>query len=72
MEAKIQVMGHAADVVKALQRLDDNGYSGHLSYILHMLGAPRFMQTYLAAESKPEEVMAFGKSHDIVINKMVV
>jgi len=33
--------------------------------------APRFMQTYMAGESKPEEVMAFGKSHGIAINKMV-
>jgi len=49
-----------------------NGYSGHLSYILHMLDTPRFMQTYLAGESKPEGVMAFGQSHRIVINKMVV
>jgi len=67
-----QVMERAAETVKALQRLDLNGYSGHLSYILHMLEAPRFMQTYLAGESKPEEIMAFGKSHGIVINKMVV
>jgi hypothetical protein len=37
-----------------------------------MLEAPRFRKTYLAGESKPEEVMAFGKSHGIVINKMVV
>ena len=31
----------------------------------------RFIKTDLAGESKPEEVMAFGKSHGIVINKMV-
>jgi len=67
-----QVMERAAETVTALQRLDHNGYSGHLSYILHMLEAPRFMQTYMAGKSKPEEVMAFGKSHNIVINKMVV
>lgn len=67
-----QVMERAAETVTTLQRLDHNGYSGHLSYILHMLDAPKFMQTYLKGESKPEEVMAFGKSHSIVINKMVV
>ena len=67
-----QSMACAAETVKALQRLDHNGYSGHLSYILHMLEAPRFRQTYLAGESKPEEVMVFGMSHGIVINKMVV
>jgi hypothetical protein len=67
-----QVMERAAETVKALQRQDLNGYSGHLTYILHMLDAPRFMRTYLAGESKPEAVMTFGKSHQIVINKMVV
>lgn len=36
------------------------------------MDAQRFLQTYLAGELKPEEVMAFGKSHQIVINKMVV
>lgn len=67
-----QVMERATETVIALQRLDHNGYSGHLSYILHILEAPRFMQTYQAGESKPEEIMAFGKSHHIVINKMKV
>lgn len=67
-----QAMARANETVKALQRLDLNGYSGHLSFILHMLDAPRFMQTYMAGESRPEEIMAFGKSHGIVINKMVV
>lgn len=49
-----QVMERAAETVTALQRQDINGYTGHLSYILHMLDAPRFMRTYLAGESKPE------------------
>lgn len=66
-----RVMERAAETVATLQRLDRNGYTGHLSYILHMLDAPRFTQTYLKGESKPEEVAAFGKSHSIVINKMV-
>lgn len=67
-----QVMERAQETVTALQRLDHSGYSGHLSYLLHMLDSPMFMQTYLAGESKPEEIMAFGKSHRIVINKMLV
>ena len=36
--------------VADLQRLDDNGYSGHLSFILHMLDTPRFLATYQAGE----------------------
>ena len=66
-----QVMTMARKTIAALQRLDKNGYSGHLSYILHMLEAPRFLATYQAGDFKPEEVMAFGQSHQIVINRMV-
>ena len=67
-----QVMEDAADAIKALQELDITGYSGHLSYILYMLSIPQFLDTYLKGACKPEEIMVFGKSHRIVINKMVV
>ncbi len=67
-----RVMVMAQKAITALQRLDENGYSGHLSFILHMLESPRFLETYLAGASRPEEVMAFGKTHRIVINKMVI
>ena len=63
-----QVMRIAADTIADLQRLDANGYSGHLSFILHMLAAPRFMAVYTSGGFKPEEIMAFGKSHRIVVN----
>lgn len=62
----------ARETVGALQRLDENGYTGHISYILHMLDTPRFLETYRAGEFKPEEIMTFGKTHRIVINKMVL
>lgn len=65
----VMAMGESA--IKALQQLDDTGYSGHLSYILHMLDAPRFLETYLAGAFKPEEVADFGKSHQIIINRMI-
>ncbi len=63
-----QVMKIAEKTIRELQILDDTGYSGHISYIMHMLKAPKFLSTYLAGEHKPEEVMAFGKTHNIVIN----
>ena len=66
-----QVMAIAEEIIAALQRLDDNGYSGHLSFVLHMLDTPRFLATYLAGDFKPEEIMAFGKTHRIAINRMV-
>lgn len=66
-----QVMDIANQSINALQQLDDSGYSGHISCILHMLDAPRFLSTYLAGDYKPEEVVAFGKTYKIVINRMV-
>ena len=60
----------ARAAVARIQEIDDTGYSGHLSYILHMLGSDKFLSVYEAGEYKPEEIMAFGKSHNIVINRM--
>ena len=37
-----------------------------------MLEAPKFRNTYLSGDFKPEEIMVFGKQHGIVINKMLV
>ena len=66
-----RVMEMGKKTIRDLQLLDDHGYSGHISYILHMLDAPRFLAVYLASEHKPEEVMQFGKTHNIIINHMV-
>ena len=67
-----QVMEKGDDAIRALQRLDDCGYSGHLSYILYMLDSPAFLSTYLAGEYRPEAVMDFGKTHGIVINRVIM
>lgn len=66
-----RVMELSGQAITALQRLDENGYSGHISFILHMLDSPRFLATYLAGEFRPAEVMVFGQTHGIVINRMV-
>jgi Fe-S-cluster containining protein len=65
-----QAVALARAAVAKIQAIDDTGYSGHLSYILHMLGSEKFRQVYLAGAFKPEEIMLFGKSHKIVINRM--
>lgn len=65
------VMECGQRTIEALQRLDGNGYSGHISFVLYMLEAPRFLETYLAGGFKPDELMAFGKTHRIVINRMM-
>ena len=69
---KRKIMNAADQSIKALQKLDITGYSGHLSYILYMLSIPKFLDTYLKGDLKPEEIMVFGKSHKIVINKTVI
>lgn len=66
-----KVMALGQKTIRMLQQLDDNGYSGHLSYILHMLDMPAFLKAYLAGEYRPESVMAFGKTHGIVINRVM-
>lgn len=66
-----QVMALGDTAIEALQQLDDCGYSGHLSYILHMLDTPAFLNVYLADEYHPEAIMAFGKTHGIFINRMM-
>lgn len=58
--------------IKELQQLDNTGYSGHLSFILYMLSTPAFLATYENGDFKPEEIMEFGKSHKIAINKMMI
>ena len=67
-----QVMAMGDEAIRALQQLDHSGYSGHLSYILYMLDTPAFLSTYLAGDYRPEAIMAFGKSHGIVVNRIVV
>ncbi len=65
------VMKLADETIRRLQILDDTGYTGHISYILYMLENSKFLETYLAGEHRPEEIMQFGKAHRIFINRSV-
>lgn len=51
-----------------LQDLDSNGYSGHITYILHLLRQPDFLKFYLSGGFNPVQIAAYGKSHGIIIN----
>jgi Fe-S-cluster containining protein len=66
-----RVMANGDEAIRALQQLDDSGYSGHLSYILYMLDTPAFLNAYVTGDYRPEAVMAFGKSHGIIINRVM-
>ena len=65
-----QVIKMGDETICQLQRLDDTGYSGHLSYVLHMLDTPQFLKTYRNGQFKPEAIMDFGKTHKVLINRM--
>ncbi len=64
-----QAVEKAKKTVKKLQELDSTGYSGHISYVLHLLNKPDFKKLYLSGGFNPGLIMAFGKKHGIVINQ---
>lgn len=64
-----QAVEKAKKTVKKLQQLDSTGYSGHISYVLHLLNKPDFKKLYLSGGFNPGVIMAFGKKHGIVINQ---
>jgi hypothetical protein len=64
-----QAMALTKKAVKEMQQLDDTGYSGHLSFILHLLDRPGFAKLYLSGGFDPGKIMDFGKSHGIIINR---
>jgi hypothetical protein len=55
--------------VREMQRLDDTGYSGHISYILQLLDDTGFRKLYLSGGFAPEQIMKFGKTHGLIINR---
>jgi hypothetical protein len=66
-----QAVETAEKTVRKIQGLDDSGYSGHLSFILHLLGLPEFRKLYLAGGFDPAKIANFGKIHGIIINRHV-
>ncbi|MFH1153273.1 MAG: YkgJ family cysteine cluster protein [Pseudomonadota bacterium] len=65
------VMDVAETTIKALQQLDTTGYSGHISFVLNLLEQTAFSQVYLSGDFRPKDIMEFGKSHRIIINRLV-
>ena len=66
-----QAVELAKMTVQRLQKLDATGYSGHISYILHLLDKTEFRNLYKSGGFNPGAIMSFGKKHGIVINCMV-
>ena len=65
-----QAVELAKTTVERLQQLDITGYSGHISYILHLLNKQMFGKLYTSGGFDPSQIMSFGKKHGIVINRM--
>ena len=66
-----QAVELAKQTVKKLQQLDETGYSGHISYIIHLIATPDFRTLYKSGGFNPVNIMGFGKKHGIIINRMV-
>lgn len=64
-----QVVEMARKTVRALQRADENGYSGHISHILEMLAHAAFRTLYMEGGFDPAAVQVYGKAHGILINR---
>jgi hypothetical protein len=64
-----QAVGLSHATVKEIQRLDSTGYSGHISFILYLLGMEEFRKTYLSGGFNPSLIADFGKSHCIITNQ---
>jgi len=56
--------------VARLQRLDDCGYSGHISFILTLLDSDDFRSFYTAGGFDPRRIAGFGKANCLVINRI--
>lgn len=66
-----QAMELADDTISKMQKLDDTGYSGHMSFILYLLEKSGFRKTYMGGKFNPGKIMNFGKGHGIIINRFV-
>lgn len=64
-----RVMERAEETIRTLQRLDDTGYSGHISVVLHLMEDPEFLSVYRSGDFRPERVADYGKRHGMRINR---
>ena len=64
-----QAVDAARSTVREIQKLDDTGYSGHISYIIDLLSDISFRELYLSGRFVPQQIMKFGKTHGLIINR---
>jgi len=66
-----QAVESARSTVREIQKLDGSGYSGHISYVIHLLKDLFFRELYLSGGFAPEQIIKFGKTHGLIINRFV-
>jgi len=66
-----QVMAIADRAINRLQAFDQNGYTGHISVVLHLLNRADFRHSYRRGAFNPKKIAAFGRSHGLIINRRV-
>jgi hypothetical protein len=60
----------AGEIETAIQLLDDNGYAGHMSYVLLLLKDAKFRNTYLNEGFVPDRIHDFLRTHHLSINRL--
>jgi hypothetical protein len=65
-----QANAAAKGTVMQIQKLDDTGYSGHLSFIMKLLDDPAFKVLYVSGGFAPERFSKYARKHGIVINRL--
>lgn len=64
-----QVTELAKEAVREMQRLDDTGYSGHISFVLYLFDISGFRKLYMTGGFDPGKIAKFGKPHRLTINR---
>ena len=64
-----RVWSMAEEIETAIQLLDDNGYSGHIAYVLHLLKDAKFRKTYLDNGFAPRQIQDYLHRYNLFINR---
>ena len=64
-----QVFELSNKTIKEIQRLDENGYSGYISFILYLLDKKIFRKAYISGRPYPEKIIKFAMTHNLLPNR---
>ena len=65
-----QAVALARQTVDRLQALDDQGYSGHLTYILDLFDSAQNRKRYLKDELNPEAIHHLGRKYGLRVHRL--